>query len=203
MRGQTLRSCGSAFQAQLFAGRPDKSDVAALQVGAKRPCGGDQGGAADAIIERARRGAAAHQLVILLGNGDKVAGLDAERGNVFRIARADIHVKHHALAARPLKAGLVPAFRQLQHARNHVRAGVDHGSVTQEICQHAAAFGFEFKPAIGQDGVDFIADFIHVRHHGDARLLRAGRICPRRRPNATPDCPRRLFRAWPMRAADR
>src|SRR5262249_38284973 len=85
-----------AFQSKLFAGGPDKSYVTALKILAKRPGCRDQRGAANAIIKCPRRGAAAHQLVILLGNGDEVAGLDAESGNVFRAVRADIHVKQDA-----------------------------------------------------------------------------------------------------------
>src|SRR5262249_55475153 len=72
---KVLGCCRGAFKAELFTGGPDESYVAAFQVLAQRPGRRDQGSAADAIIKSARRGAASHQLVILLGNGDEVAGL--------------------------------------------------------------------------------------------------------------------------------
>src|SRR5262249_46406870 len=137
---EMLGGCGSAFKTELFTGGPDESDIAAFQVLAQGPGSGDQGSAPDAIIKGARRGTASHQLVVLLGNGDEVAGLDAQCGDVIRIARADIHVKHHALAARPFEAGPVPALGQFQYAGNHMSAGVDHDIVAHKICQHAAAF---------------------------------------------------------------
>ena len=91
-------------------------------------------------------------------------------------------MKHLAPSAWPLKARFIPAFGQLEYSGPHVIAGMHHGCMSQEISQHAAAFGLEFKAAVGQYRVDFVTDLIHMRDHSDGGFLCIGLLAGRATP---------------------
>src|SRR5450432_646858 len=162
-----------ALQAKLFTGGPDESYVT-IDFFTKRPRCGNKGSAAYSVIKGACAGTVAHQLMELLGDGDKVALLDAQLGGLFGIMGANVHMEHGARAAWPLKVGFVPAFRKFDHARMNAVAGVHKSSMTKEVSQYAAAFGFKLKTTVRKDGMNFIADLIHVRDDGDLGCLASG-----------------------------
>ena len=103
---QFLGGNGCAEESQLFAPGEDEGDVAARELRAQRPDGGNCGGATDAIVEAAGVCAATRERAIFFRDGDEVAEIrrdyvwcdldradfDAERRDFFRAARADIEV---------------------------------------------------------------------------------------------------------------
>jgi hypothetical protein len=105
--------------------------------------------------------------VVLLGDRDEVALLNAELSHLLRAFRADIHAEHLALPARPLEIRLFPAFWQLEHSRMHAIGGMNERGMSEEVRQNAAALAFQLQAAIGKDGTYLIADLIHVSDHGN------------------------------------
>src|SRR6185437_12537141 len=128
------------FQAELFANRPDKCHITSVEILPQGPRGDNQCGAAHAIIKRTGAGARSNKVAVLLGNGDEIAGLDAELSHVISALCSYIQAQALPRATRPLEVGFFPAFRQLQHPGVHAVAGMDQNIMTKKIRRYSAAF---------------------------------------------------------------